>query len=143
MTEALAPRRRGRILSSLLLLLFAVGVVPLVWTSYSLVAGSRESLEFDQKDIQLDKARLLSQQVAIYVQSLRSQVAAIARTLEVDRAPPSSARLQRIRDSTRRSSVTWDRRSTPFSTSRVRRRRRDRAPRRASSSRTSAMLQGS
>ena len=57
------PRRRGRILHSLLLLLFAVGVVPLVATSFHLVSKSREILELDQKSIQLDKARILSQQV--------------------------------------------------------------------------------
>ena len=37
-------RRRGRILVYLLALLFAVGVVPLLWTSYKLVSTSRESL---------------------------------------------------------------------------------------------------
>jgi HD-GYP domain-containing protein (c-di-GMP phosphodiesterase class II) len=94
-----SPRnRRGRILFSILALLFAVGVVPLVWTSWQLVASSRESIESNQKEWQLDKARLISNQVAIYVESLRTQVVAIARTLEVD---PSSdgfaARLERIK----------------------------------------------
>jgi HD-GYP domain-containing protein (c-di-GMP phosphodiesterase class II) len=79
-----APRRRGRILFSLLLLLLGVGVVPLVGTSWQLVSRSREILELDQKEMQLDKARSLSQQVSVYVGSLRSQVAAIARTLELE-----------------------------------------------------------
>jgi HD-GYP domain-containing protein (c-di-GMP phosphodiesterase class II) len=96
MSEALARRHRGRILTSLMLLLFAVGVVPLLGTSYSLVSQSRESLEYDQKVIQLDKARSLSQQISVYVQGLRSHVAAIARTLEVGAA---SGTLPRIRDS--------------------------------------------
>jgi HD-GYP domain-containing protein (c-di-GMP phosphodiesterase class II) len=78
------PRRRGRILFSLLLLLLGVGVVPLVGTSWQLVSRSREILELDPKAMQLDKARSLSQQVAVYVGSLRSQVAAIARTLELE-----------------------------------------------------------
>ena len=92
-------RRRGRILVSLLLLLLGVGVVPLVATSYHLVSRSREILELDQKAMQLDKARSLSQQVSVYVKSLQSQVAAIARTLEVDVAPSAfSARVARIRD---------------------------------------------
>jgi len=76
-------RRRGRILVSLLLLLFAVGVVPLVWTSYELVSRSRQSIESDTKEWQLDKAQLISNQVAMYVAGLRSQVAAVARTLEM------------------------------------------------------------
>jgi HD-GYP domain-containing protein (c-di-GMP phosphodiesterase class II) len=79
-----------------MLLLLAVGVVPLLATSYNLVSISEESLEIDQKLIQLDKARSLSQQVGIYVQSLRSQVAAIARTLEVGAVDGT---LPRIRDS--------------------------------------------
>ena len=76
-------RRRGRILVSLLLLLFAVGVVPLVWTSYELVSRSRQSIESDTKEWQLDKAQLISNQVAMFVAGLRSQVAAVARTLEM------------------------------------------------------------
>jgi HD-GYP domain-containing protein (c-di-GMP phosphodiesterase class II) len=77
-------KRRGRILYSLLLLLFGVGVAPLVATSFRLVAKSREILELDQKSMQLDKARSLSEQVANYVRGLQSQVTAIARTLEVE-----------------------------------------------------------
>jgi HD-GYP domain-containing protein (c-di-GMP phosphodiesterase class II) len=95
-----APRnRRGRILYSILALLFAVGVVPLVWTSWALVSRSRESIESNQKEWQLDKARLISTQVAIYVDGLRTQVAAIARTLEVDPGPGTFAtRLARIKE---------------------------------------------
>ena len=92
-------RRRGRILFSLLFLLFAVGVVPLLWTSYKLVSKSREILELDQKSIQLDKARSLSQQVATYLKSLEAQVTAIARTLEVDVVPGQfQGRVARIRE---------------------------------------------
>ena len=95
-----APRnRRGRILFSILALLFAVGVVPLVWTSWELVSRSRESIESNQKEWQLDKARLISTQVAIYVDGLRTQVAAIARTLEVDPGAGGFAgRLARIKE---------------------------------------------
>ena len=95
-----APRgRRGRILFSILALLLAVGVVPLVWTSSELVSRSRESIESNQKEWQLDKARLISTQVSIYVDSLRTQVVAIARTLEVDPGSTRfSARLARIKE---------------------------------------------
>jgi len=89
--------RRGRILTSLLLLLFVVGVVPLLWTSFTLVSRSREILELNLKSIQHDKARSLSQQIATYGRSLKSQVKAIARTLEVDTAQGEfAARLERI-----------------------------------------------
>ncbi len=93
------PRRRGRILHSLLLLLFAVGVVPLVATSFHLVSKSREILELDQKSIQLDKARSLSQQVSTYLKSLQQQTVAIARTLEVDTPRDQfAAKVARIRE---------------------------------------------
>ena len=93
------PRRGGRILHSLLLLLFAVGVVPLVATSFHLVSKSREILELDQKGIQLDKARSLSQQVSTYLKSLQSQTVAIARTLEVDTPRDQfAAKVARIRE---------------------------------------------
>jgi HD-GYP domain-containing protein (c-di-GMP phosphodiesterase class II) len=92
-------RRRGRILLSLLALLFTVGVVPLLGTSFNLVSKSRESLELNQKSLQLDKARGLSSQIAIYVESLHAQVLAISRTLEVDAGQIGFAtRVKRIKD---------------------------------------------
>jgi HD-GYP domain-containing protein (c-di-GMP phosphodiesterase class II) len=95
------PRRRGTILVSLLLLLFVLGVVPLLLTSFTLVSRSREILELDQKAKQLDKARSLSQQVAVYSQSLQAQIVAIARTLEVDteagQFPARVARIQKAK----------------------------------------------
>ena len=92
-------RRRGSILFSLLLLLFVVGVVPLLWTSYTLVSRSKEILVLDQNSMQLDKARSLSQQVAVYVESLRSHLTAVARTLEVEATQSSfSERVTRISD---------------------------------------------
>jgi HD-GYP domain-containing protein (c-di-GMP phosphodiesterase class II) len=83
----------------MLLLLLGVGVVPLVGTSWQLVSRSREILELDQKAMQLDKARSLSQQVAVYVGSLRSQVAAIARTLELEAGDrPFTERVAALRE---------------------------------------------
>jgi HD-GYP domain-containing protein (c-di-GMP phosphodiesterase class II) len=98
MTAPAGRRRRGRILFSLLLLLLLIGVVPLLYTSYSMYSSSRESLQTNQQEMQLDKARVLSQQVALYVQSLHAQVATIARTLEIDAGrEPFSERVTRIR----------------------------------------------
>jgi HD-GYP domain-containing protein (c-di-GMP phosphodiesterase class II) len=93
------PVRRGRILVSLLLLLFGVGVLPLVGTSWQLVSENREGLQLSQKELQSGKARALSQQVSIYVRSLSGQVAAIARTLEVEaEGRPLAHRIARIRE---------------------------------------------
>jgi HD-GYP domain-containing protein (c-di-GMP phosphodiesterase class II) len=76
-----------------------VGVVPLVATSFHLVSKSREILELDQKSIQLDKARSLSQQVSTYLKSLQQQTIAIARTLEVDTPRDQfAAKVARIRE---------------------------------------------
>jgi HD-GYP domain-containing protein (c-di-GMP phosphodiesterase class II) len=99
MTATGPRRRRGRILFSILLLLFAIGVMPLLWTSYRLVSDMGRGLELNQKQMQLDKAHSLSSQVAMYVQSLGDQVSVIARTLEIDaERVPFSERLARIRD---------------------------------------------
>ena len=73
--------------------------MPLVATSFHLVSKSREILELDQKSIQLDKARSLSQQVSTYLKSLQQQTIAIARTLEVDTPPDQfAAKVARIRE---------------------------------------------
>jgi HD-GYP domain-containing protein (c-di-GMP phosphodiesterase class II) len=91
--------RRGRILYSILALLLGVGVAPLVWTSWQLVARSRETVESNQKEWQLDKGRLISTQIAIYVDSLRKQVVSIARTFAMGAGGAESfaARIDRIR----------------------------------------------
>jgi len=74
-------------------------VLPLLGTSFNLVSNSKESLEFNQRATQLYMARSLSQQIAIYRDSLRSQVAVIARTMQVDLgAIPFSIRVAHIRE---------------------------------------------
>ncbi|MCG6921526.1 MAG: HD domain-containing protein [Acidobacteria bacterium] len=99
MTASGPRRRRGRILISILLLLFSIGVVPLLWTSYRLVTSSRDSLELTQREMQQDKARGLSSQVGLYVESLRDQVAAVSRTLEIDAdRQPFSELVARVRE---------------------------------------------
>src|SRR5262245_51294229 len=98
MTADLPRARRGHILISILLLLLVVGVVPLLWTSYTLVNRNREILELDQKALQLNKARSLSQQVAVYVRSIHDQIVTIARTLAVERGS-FPARVAQIRES--------------------------------------------
>jgi hypothetical protein len=75
---------RGRILFSLLGLLFVVGPIPLLFTASKLVSTSHETLELDQKSQQQDKARGLAQQVALYIQSIRMHVQAVAQTLAVE-----------------------------------------------------------
>lgn len=98
--KAAPSRRRGRILTSLLLLLFVVGVIPLLGTAWYLVSRARADLELDQKAIQLNKARSLSQQIAVYNRSITAMVQTIARTLEVDLPPGRfAARVRQIGES--------------------------------------------
>jgi HD-GYP domain-containing protein (c-di-GMP phosphodiesterase class II) len=111
MSEAAKPRRRGRILVSLLLLLLAVGIVPLLGTAWSLVSRSKESLELNQKQIQLDKARSLARQVESYTSGLRTQVRLIAKTLELE-SGPFPLRVKRIRETNALRSYVGD--QSPF-----------------------------
>ncbi|MCM2256647.1 MAG: HD domain-containing protein [Vicinamibacteria bacterium] len=90
-------RRRGRILLSLLGLLFLVGVLPLLWVSWYLVSQARADLEVDQRALQLSKAKGLAQQVAIYNRSLQNEISAVARTLELEPAASFGARMDRVR----------------------------------------------
>ena len=99
MGEGKSGLRRGRILYSILALLFAVGVVPIVWTSYRLVTTSRESLEVSLKETQIAKAKTLASQAELYVSSVHAQLVTIARTLEVDAGRmPFAERVTRIRE---------------------------------------------
>ena len=99
MAVSSAPNRRGRILFSILGLLFLVGVVPLVWTSYRLVTTNRESLEVSLNETQIAKAKTLASQAELFVSSAHSQIVTIARTLEVDAGrTPFAERVTRIRE---------------------------------------------
>jgi HD-GYP domain-containing protein (c-di-GMP phosphodiesterase class II) len=76
-------RPRGRILYSLLLLLLAVGSVPLLWVSFMLVSDTRERLEVELKTLQLATAQSLSERIKLFVGSLESQVRSVAQMVEV------------------------------------------------------------
>jgi len=99
MAAARPPNRRGRILFSILALLFLLGVVPLVWTSTRLVSKSRDELEVSLKETQIAKAKTLASQIELFVSAAHSQIVTIARTLEVDAGRvPFSERVTRIRE---------------------------------------------
>ena len=124
-------RRRGRILFSILALLFAVGRGaarrgPRTASSRS----SRESLELDQK---ADAARQGPQphltRSRIYVESLRDQVTAIARTLEVDAGPRALRRARGPDPRARRPSSATSERDERLDLRERRRRRRGRGAR--------------
>ncbi len=100
MAPQAAPRRRGRILVSVLLLLLVVGPLPLLATAYIVVTRYRETLEFNEKRHQLDASTSLSEHVWSYVHGLDAQLVAIAHGLESDAGPGGlAARIARIRES--------------------------------------------
>jgi len=78
---------RASILRSLLLLLTIVGLVPLLWTSYTLVARAWNILDDHIREIQLDKVKSFAQQVTMYMRSLDTQVGTLAETLAVGATP--------------------------------------------------------
>jgi HD-GYP domain-containing protein (c-di-GMP phosphodiesterase class II) len=97
MAASPARNRRGRILFSILALLFLVGVVPLVFTSTDLVSRNREQLEVSLKETQIAQAKTLARQAELYVRSAHSQIVTIARTLELDAGrAPFAERLRQI-----------------------------------------------
>ena len=79
----MSPRSgRSGILFSILLLLFVVGLVPLIGTSMTLVRGGEQILEAGQWEVQHDKVTALADYVEAFVDSLRARVSTTARTLE-------------------------------------------------------------
>ena len=77
-------KSRGSILSSLLGLLFLTAFLPLVLTSRYLVNQARADLELDQRSIQINKVRHLSEWIANFRMASRSIVQSLAAGLAID-----------------------------------------------------------
>jgi HD-GYP domain-containing protein (c-di-GMP phosphodiesterase class II) len=91
-------KRRTGILVSILGLLFVVGLVPLLWTSYTLVSRGALILEQDQRQIQHDKVVALSSHVETFIGSQRRYIQSIARGLALGSSPGQvRARIESIR----------------------------------------------
>jgi HD-GYP domain-containing protein (c-di-GMP phosphodiesterase class II) len=73
---------RSGILFSILVLLFVVGLVPLIGTSLTLVRGGEQILEAGQQEVQHDKVTAFADYVEAFVDSVQARVATTARTLE-------------------------------------------------------------
>ncbi len=76
---------RWRILYSLLVMLFIVGVVPLLFTYWILIDMNRETLRTIQKERQLSIASFISETISGHVDDSFGRLEAIAQTLENDR----------------------------------------------------------
>jgi hypothetical protein len=91
-------KRRTGILVSILALLFMVGLVPLLWTSYFLVEKGAEILEADQRVIQHDKVVSLSNYVESFVAEQLRYIRSVARGLAISETQRSMrARIDSIR----------------------------------------------
>jgi HD-GYP domain-containing protein (c-di-GMP phosphodiesterase class II) len=79
--EPEAPRRRGRIVYSLLAVLILVGLAPLAIVSGNLIRSNKELLKTSQQGYQLLLASSIADRLDVHVAGLRAQVARVARVL--------------------------------------------------------------
>lgn len=80
-------KRRGKILYSLIAVMLAAGLVPLVLTTIWLFGRNREALEASERLLQIDQTRSIAQQARLYLQSMHDQISAIAETFEIASDP--------------------------------------------------------
>ncbi len=80
-------RRRGKILYSLMGVMLAAGLVPLLLMTIWIFGRNRDALEASERLLQLDQTRSIAQQARLYLQSMRGQISAIADTFELASTP--------------------------------------------------------
>ena len=80
-------RRRGKILYSLMGVMLAAGLVPLVLMTIWIFGRNRDALEASERLLQIDQTRSIAQQARLYLQSMHAQISAIAETLELASNP--------------------------------------------------------
>jgi len=76
--EAAAPRPRGRIVYTFLLVMLAVGLLPAAMVAQKLITISRESLVTSQQEVQLQMAGAIARQVDASLTALRTGMARLA-----------------------------------------------------------------
>jgi len=76
--EAATPRPRGRIVYTFLLVMLAVGLLPLAMVAQKLITISRESLVTSQQEVQLQMAGAIARQVDASLTALRTGMARLA-----------------------------------------------------------------
>ncbi len=79
--EGAAPRRRGKIVYSLLAVLILVGLAPLAIVSGNLIRSNKELLKTSQQGYQLLLASSIADRLDGHVAGLRAEVARLARVL--------------------------------------------------------------
>jgi HD-GYP domain-containing protein (c-di-GMP phosphodiesterase class II) len=80
-------RRRGKILYSLVTVMLAAGLVPLVLMTIWLFGRNREALEASERLLQIDQTRSIAQQARLYLQAMHDQISTIAETFELASDP--------------------------------------------------------
>ena len=80
-------RRRGKILYSLVGVMLAASLVPLVLMTIWIFGRNRDALEASERLLQIDQTRSIAQQARLYLQSMHDQISAIAETFELGSTP--------------------------------------------------------
>jgi HD-GYP domain-containing protein (c-di-GMP phosphodiesterase class II) len=91
-------KKRGRIVLSLLIVLFAVGMLPLLTVVRQLVESNREALKTSHQQYQLLLARTLNAEFAVHLESGRRALAQLGESLSRSRGFPGPGQFEREAD---------------------------------------------
>lgn len=80
-------QKRSKIVYTLLAFMLLAATAPLVVSSWKLISINKSALTSDQKIIQLQTGHQLATEISIYLQSCRSQIEAIKRSLPIHNLP--------------------------------------------------------
>lgn len=78
-----SPKKRSKILSSLVAVLLAMALLPLLVVSWRLITINRETLAANQRALQLQVAQSRAREVEVFVRSYFDRTAGFARALEL------------------------------------------------------------
>ena len=94
------PRRRVRLVWTLLAVMLATSLVPLFITAYALIDISRESLESATREYQLQIAGSIGSRIGSSLASARRRVAAAAEAMQplIEREPAGASSAEEVRD---------------------------------------------
>jgi putative nucleotidyltransferase with HDIG domain len=80
---AVSARRRGKLIFSILAILLAMALLPLLIVSWRLVAINRETLSANQRALQLQLAQAKAREIELFTSSCYGRAAGLARALEL------------------------------------------------------------
>ena len=81
-------KKRGKILFSILILLIAIGLIPLIVSDWILIEINREDLQTKEKEMQQNISFSIAQMMSLYLETLKEEARNIALELRADFASP-------------------------------------------------------